>query len=308
MADVTVAVVSFQTREHLRACLTALADEPGTDVYVVDNGSTDGSREMVREAFPAVTLLEPETNLGYGAAVNLVAARTRTPWLVAANADVVPEPGALAALLRTARADPGAGALAPRLLRPDGTTEHSVHPFPGLRFTAAFALGMTKPYGDRLCLEGAWDPERRAARPVGHRRVPAAAARGLRRGRRLRRAPMALRRGPRPRLAAAPRRLGDRATSRPRACEHAGSAATSAFGDERTERWQRATYAWILRRRGIAVTRLTALLNVLGALARAVLTRSRPAGRYLRVGAPARAHRAADRKAPPRESALSIPG
>ena len=207
MADVTVAVVSFQTREHLRACLTALAEEPGTDVFVVDNGSTDGSQAMVREAFPAVTLLEPGQNLGYGAAVNLVARETSTPWLVAANADVVPEPGALAALLRAGGGRAGRSRR-PRLLRPDGTTEHSVHPFPGLRFTAAFALGLTEAYGDRLCLEGAWDPEQAAPRPVGDRRAAAASARSVRRGGRLRRAPVALRRGPRPRLAPAPRRLG----------------------------------------------------------------------------------------------------
>ena len=193
--------------------------------------------------------------------------------------------------------DTKAGALAPRLLRPDGTTEHSVHPFPGLRFTAAFALGLTKPYGDRLCLEGAWDPERARRVPwaIGAflllRREAFDAAGGfderqwlfaedLDLGWRLRRAGWATRYEPAARV------------------EHAGSAATGAFGDERTERWQRATYAWILRRRGIAVTRLTALLNVLGALARA-----EPA-----VGTPARAHRVDDRKAPPRKSALSIPG
>ena len=270
MAEVTVAVVSFQTREHLRACLTALTKEEHADVHVVDNGSTDGSREMVREAFPAVTLHEPDANLGYGTAVNLVAKRTSTPWLVAANADVVPEPGALAALLRAGAIDTKAGALAPRLLRPDGTTEHSVHPFPGLRFTAAFALGLTKPYGDRLCLEGAWDPERARRVPwaIGAflllRREAFDAAGGfderqwlfaedLDLGWRLRRAGWATRYEPAARV------------------KHVGSAATGAFGDERTERWQRATYAWILRRRGIAVTRLTALLNVIGALARAEL-------------------------------------
>jgi N-acetylglucosaminyl-diphospho-decaprenol L-rhamnosyltransferase len=271
VAEVAVAVVSFQTREHLRACLTSL--HGAGEVWVVDNGSTDGSVEMVRDDFPWARLVQPGENLGYGRAVNLVAAQTATPWLAAANADVVLEPGTLAALVRAGEADPRAGAVAPRLLLPDGSTEHGVHPFPTLAFTTTFALGLTRPIGDRLCLEGAWNPERA-------RRVPWAVgaflllrreawdavggfderqwlfAEDLDLGWRLRAAGWATRYEPSARV------------------RHAGSAATgAAFGAERTERWQRATYAWLLRRRGIVVTRLTALVNVLGAGARALLTR-----------------------------------
>jgi GT2 family glycosyltransferase len=272
--EVAAAVVSYQTREHLRACLASLEAERASEIWVVDNGSTDGSVAMVREEFGAVRLVEPGANLGYGAAVNLVAARTATPWLVAANADVAVEPGALAALLRAGSRDPRAGAVAPRLLLPDGSTEHSVHPFPGLGFTAAFALGLTRPVAERLCLAGAWDPSRA-------RRVPWAIgaflllrreawdavggfderhwlfAEDLDLGWRLRRAGWATRYEPGARV------------------HHAGSAATGAFGAERAERWQRATYAWLLRRRGLAVTRAIAALNVLGALGRAALARDR---------------------------------
>lgn len=273
MPEVAVAVVSYQTREHLRACLASLAGEPGAEVWVVDNGSTDGSQAMVRAEFGDVRLLEPGANLGYGAAVNLVARETATPWLVASNADVVLEPGALAALLDAARRDPRAGAVAPRLVLPDGTTEHSVHPFPGLRFTAAFALGLTRPFAERLCLEGAWDPERARRVPwaIGAllllRREAWESAGGfderqwlfaedLDLGWRLRQAGWATRYEPRARV------------------RHAGSAATAAaFGDERTERWQRATYAWLLRRRGAATMRTVAALNVGGALGRAAVTR-----------------------------------
>jgi GT2 family glycosyltransferase len=276
MPDVTVAVVSYQTRDHLRACLASL--ESQADVWVVDNGSTDGSPEMVRSEFGWATLVEPGSNLGYGAAVNLVAERTSTPWLVASNADVALEPGALDALLAAARADPRAGAVAPRLLLPDGSTQHGVHPFPTVPFTAAFAAGLTRPFADRLCLVGAWDPERA-------RRVPWAIgaflllrreawdavggfderqwlfAEDLDLGWRLRRAGWATRYEPRARV------------------RHAASAATDAFGPERTDRWMLATYAWLARRRGLATARLVAGLNVAGALRRALLTRDQAARR-----------------------------
>ena len=282
MPDVTVAVVSYQTREHLRECLRSL--EGAGDVWVVDNGSTDGSQAMVREEFGWATLVEPGENLGYGAAVNLVAARTSTPWLVAANADVVLEPGALDALLASARADPGAGVVAPRLVLPDGSTQHGVHPFPTLGFTALFAAGLARPLGDRLCLEGHWNADRA-------RRVPWAVgaflllrreawdavggfderqwlfAEDLDLGWRLRRAGWATRYEPRARV------------------RHAQSAATSAFGEERTERWMLATYAWLVRRRGLLAARAVAALNVVGALARLAVTRE-PARRaaFLRWG------------------------
>lgn len=272
MPDVTVAVVSYQTRSHLRACLGSL--EGAGDVWVVDNGSTDGSREMVRDDFGWVTLVEAQENLGYGAAVNLVAARTSSPWLAASNADVVLEAGALEALLAAARTDPRAGVVAPRLVRPDGTTEHSAHAFPTLGFTAAFALGLARPFGERLCLPGAWDPERARHVPwaIGAflllRREAWVAVGGfderqwlfaedLDLGWRLRQAGWATRYEPRARV------------------RHAGSAATGAFGDERDDRWMRATYAWLLRRRGLVETRTVAALNVVGALARAVFARNR---------------------------------
>jgi N-acetylglucosaminyl-diphospho-decaprenol L-rhamnosyltransferase len=52
---------------------------------------------------------------------------------------------------------------------------------------------------------------------------------------------------------------------------HAAAATAQAWGEERTARWQKATYAWMLRRRGPARTKAAAALNVGGALARAAL-------------------------------------
>jgi GT2 family glycosyltransferase len=49
---------------------------------------------------------------------------------------------------------------------------------------------------------------------------------------------------------------------------HEAAATAQAWGEERTERWQRATYAWMLRRRGLARTRAAAAMNVAGAAAR----------------------------------------
>ena len=165
-APVTVAVVSWNTRELLRRCLRSLEPEVEVgraDVWVVDNGSSDGSRELVRDEFPTVTLIEPDRNLGFGPAVNVVARQTTSDWVAPANADIELGEGALERLLEVGNSDPAIGCVAPRLGVPDGTTQHSVYPFPGP--VVALATHLAKPrvaprLGDRYCLIGGWDPDR----------------------------------------------------------------------------------------------------------------------------------------------------
>jgi len=266
---VAVAVVSWNTRDLLRECLRSLEGEPQAEVWVVDNASADGSAQMVRSEFPSVRLEALTENVGFGPAVNLVASKTRAPWIAPANADIELRPGALAALLAAADRRPRAGILAPRLELPSGETQHSVYAFPTLPFTALFNIGFHRRFGDRLCLEGFWDPsrERDVDWAIGAfllvRREAWAAAGGfddqqwmyaedLDLGWRVARAGYTTRYVPSARV-----------------LHHASAATTQAWGDERTLRWLRSTYAWLLRRRGIVRTRLTAFINVLGAYARA---------------------------------------
>jgi N-acetylglucosaminyl-diphospho-decaprenol L-rhamnosyltransferase len=274
---VTFAVVSWNTRELLDRCLESLAPEveAGTAaVWVVDNASSDGSPELISERYPRAQLRALDTNLGFGPAVNLVAREApRTEWLAPANADIALEPGALAHLLQAGTGDPQAGALAPRLVLPDGTTQHSVHPFPTIPLALGFNAGLQRVlprWGDRMCLEGCWDPDRA-------RRVPWALgacllvrreawdaiggfddqqwmyAEDVEIGWRLAKAGRPTRYVPDARV------------------QHESSASTlQAFGAERerTRRWQRNTYAWMLRRRGWTRTRAVAAVNVAGAGAR----------------------------------------
>jgi N-acetylglucosaminyl-diphospho-decaprenol L-rhamnosyltransferase len=160
-----VAVVSWNTRELLLRLLRSVspqAEAGVAQVWVVDNRSSDGSADAARAHASWVNVVEPEHNIGFGPAVNLVAGRTAGPWLLAANADVALQPGALEAML-AAGSDPAVACVAPRLLLPGGQTEHSVHPFPTLPFTLAFNLGLHR-LNPRLarsaCLEGWWDPDR----------------------------------------------------------------------------------------------------------------------------------------------------
>jgi GT2 family glycosyltransferase len=270
---VTVAIISFNTRELLLRSLRAIATDVESgpaQVYVVDNRSTDGSLAAAREAAPWARVIDPGANLGFGSAVNLVARRTDTDWLLAANADVALEPGALARLLR-AGSRPGIACVAPRLVLADGSTQHSVHPFPTVPFTLAFNLGLPRlapALGDYLCLEGSWNPE--AARTVPWaigaclllRRPAFDAVGGFDECQWMYAEDLDLQW----RLA----RQGWRTWYEPRArARHqAAAAAGPAFGQARPARFMAATYAMLRRRRGAARMWITAAINIVGSAAR----------------------------------------
>jgi hypothetical protein len=125
-----VAVISWNTRELLRRCLaTAVAESPG-EVVVVDNGSSDGSVEMVRAEFPSVRLEVLPGNPGYGAAANIAFSRCDAEYLLLLNSDTELGSGTLAALIAHLDRCPRAGIAGPRLLNPDRSLQKSTFPFP----------------------------------------------------------------------------------------------------------------------------------------------------------------------------------
>ncbi len=118
-AQAGVVIPSWNSVGLLPRCLDSLADqglEP--ELIVVDNGSTDGTVELLRERSVAHVSL-PE-NVGFAAAVNLGASRVAAPAVLALNADTVLEPGCLALLVEALDAEPGLGGVQPRLLQLEG--------------------------------------------------------------------------------------------------------------------------------------------------------------------------------------------
>ncbi|HYO15860.1 MAG TPA: glycosyltransferase family 2 protein [Thermoanaerobaculia bacterium] len=126
-----VAVVGYNTRDDLRACLESVRSEAPGEVIVADNGSTDGSVAMVRSGFPEVRLLVDESNPGYGAAANRAVAAAACPYVLLLNADTRVTPGTLRALAAYLDEHPRAGVVGPRLVNPDGTLQVSCFPFIG---------------------------------------------------------------------------------------------------------------------------------------------------------------------------------
>ena len=119
---ISVVVVNRNGERWLERCLGSLDDSRSlvAEVVVVDNGSSDGSVELVRRRFPDVRLLENRRNLGFGVANNQAAARAAGDALLLLNNDAWLRPGCLERLHARLERDSGLGLVAPRLVGPDG--------------------------------------------------------------------------------------------------------------------------------------------------------------------------------------------
>ncbi len=157
MTDVSVIVTSRNTRHFLRSCLDSVLSDlrasPLTwEVWVVDDGSSDGSAEMVQATYRDVRLMGWDAPRGYAAANNAAIGESRGRYVWLLNSDTVVPRGAAVELTDGLRAHPWAGAAGPVLLNPDGSIQRSCFRFPWQTL-----LGNSLP----LARMGLWDDYRR---------------------------------------------------------------------------------------------------------------------------------------------------
>ncbi|AOS65463.1 glycosyltransferase family 2 protein [Actinoalloteichus hymeniacidonis] len=128
----TVVVITWQGREHLGACLDALGRQTRPHrVLVVDNASTDGTRELLLEHPTRPVVLRTATNLGYAGGLAVALPQVHTPFMAWLNDDAAPEPDWLEELERTLDEQPSTAAATATLITPTGSVQSS-----GVRLTA----------------------------------------------------------------------------------------------------------------------------------------------------------------------------
>lgn len=140
MKDLSIVIPSWNTREVTLAGLAELEREVGpgggsgleAEVWLVDNGSRDGTPAAVRARFPWVRVVALPRNLGFAAGINTGLRRIEGRHALLLNSDARVLPGALRACVEFLDRHPDVGAVGPRLLHPDGSPQRSVHPLPGL--------------------------------------------------------------------------------------------------------------------------------------------------------------------------------
>ena len=137
MAVVDVVVVCWNDKEKIATALDSVFALPEVahdggfaEVVVSDNGSTDGSREFLRERYgERVRILENGTNLGFAAACNRAFAVTRSPYVFLLNPDAELRSGALELIVRFMTAHPRCGIAGSRIYNYDGTIQESCGEF-----------------------------------------------------------------------------------------------------------------------------------------------------------------------------------
>lgn len=129
----SVTICSWNTVALLDQCLAsveAVRGEANFETIVVDNGSKDGSAQMVRDRYPWVRLLAQDVNLGFTGGHNLAIRERRGEHAFLLNSDATLHPGCIPELLRFYAENPQAGIIGPRILNPDGSLQMSCRKFP----------------------------------------------------------------------------------------------------------------------------------------------------------------------------------
>src|SRR5215471_4980149 len=129
----SVVILTWNSLQHIAPCLESLAQAaPGdpAELIVIDNGSRDGTPELVRRLRPDARLICNRENRGVAAARNQGLVLARAPVAVILDVDTVVMPGAFSRLLSFLDAAPNVGVCGPRLLLPDDTVQPSCQLFP----------------------------------------------------------------------------------------------------------------------------------------------------------------------------------
>ena len=156
---ISIVIVSFNARDHLRRCLASLSAMTSPhEVIVVDNASSDGAANMVESEFPNVRLIRNPQNEGFAVAVNIGEYSAKGDVIVLLNPDSILTHDCFTAPAQFLRANPDVGVVGIKILDPDGGLQLSVRRFPGLqvalfnRYSLLTRLWPTNPFSSRYLM------------------------------------------------------------------------------------------------------------------------------------------------------------
>jgi GT2 family glycosyltransferase len=116
--EICIIIPHYNGIEILRNCLKTLYENHFTDFYtiVIDNGSKDGSQDMVRQEFPQVHLIQNESNRGYAGACNQGIAMAESPYVLLLNNDTEMPANFLDEMIQAIKNDPRVAMVQPKIL------------------------------------------------------------------------------------------------------------------------------------------------------------------------------------------------
>lgn len=125
--EVSIIIVSYNTEDLIGNCIRSVIAEEDCDkeIFIVDNGSTDGSVTYLQGAFPMVFVVANGKNKGFAAANNQVLHQCRGRYVFFLNPDTILSKGALRAIVSYMDSNPQVGLAGTKLINPDGTVQRS---------------------------------------------------------------------------------------------------------------------------------------------------------------------------------------
>jgi len=133
--DLSVIIVNWNTRELLLNCIESFyrtVNGLSSEIFVVDNGSSDGSADSVRRTFPEIELIKNERNLGFARANNQALRKRKGRYALLLNTDVILTPGAVETLVEFMDCNPTVGIAGGQLVNGDGSKQNSFDNFPSI--------------------------------------------------------------------------------------------------------------------------------------------------------------------------------
>lgn len=126
--EVSIVIVSYNSLPHLRACIESIPGGAGSlpyEVIIVDNNSSDGTPDVIRNEAPSVNLIANTENLGFAKGCNIGIKAARGRYILLLNPDTVVGSNALERTHEYLEDNPDLAAAGCKLLRPDGSLDPS---------------------------------------------------------------------------------------------------------------------------------------------------------------------------------------
>ena len=124
---ISICIVTYRARDMLRECLNSIAKgtQSEYEVIVIDNNSSDGTRQMMEADFPAYRYFENQINEGFTKPMNRALRAGKGYFLVLLNPDTLVLPRAFDLLANFLEENPSAGVCGPKVMNPDRTLQKS---------------------------------------------------------------------------------------------------------------------------------------------------------------------------------------
>jgi len=133
--DVSIIIVNWNTKRLLLDCIRSIYETVKTisfEICVVDNASTDGSVETVKQNYPDAKIIQNKKNLGFASANNIALERMRGRYALLLNTDTILTSSAVENLFNFMEKNQNAGMACGQLLNQDGSKQNSIANFPGM--------------------------------------------------------------------------------------------------------------------------------------------------------------------------------